>query len=451
MARKHVAFLIVYGPEVRAFLYSGLAQKLSEKYDVTIITTHPNSQVYENVNYASIVEMPNTSENRWLARLRNYSRQSHKAWLRKKDLSTWRHFLVPENNRKSPLRKRLWRALIDNAAWFHVWPIFEKLAVQSVGEQEVWRDLFRRLDLNCLIVSSLKGETILPALQTAQNMKIKLVGIVHSWKDIYVSSYISVVPDRLIMPSKTATEYMLTVNPHILRELVSVSTSLHFEKILNPDKILPRREFCDSVGLDWQRPYICYTAASPLAVLGELDILEVLLSEVAKLPDLPQVLLRVNPMDNGHQFITLQNLFQNVLVLQKPNWEWRSNEGWCSPFESDMALWINTIYHSVCNVSVPSTVTLEFASVNKPVINICFDIDQNLAQANSVSRFWDAPFYDEIKQSGYAVPTFSVEDLFAAIRHIMDDSPKVSERILFPSEHPVEDVLEQIQSVLDHA
>lgn len=448
MTRKHISFLIVYGSEVKAFIHSGLIKRLSEKYNVSIITTHPESAVFDAVDYVPIYQMPIVSENRWLAKLRKWSSRSQKALLRKKGLSTWRPMISPETPSRLPMYKRLWRSMQDTPIWYSVLPVFERQIARFLGDQPVWHKLFDDLSPDCLVVSPLKGETILPAIQTAQIMQVKVVGTPLSWKDVFVSSYISVIPDKIVMPTRTSADYMLAVNPHISPEVASISTSLHFERILNPEDILPRQEFCQLAGLDWERPYICYTAGSPLAVSGEIDVITEWLSRMTQLHSSPQVLLRINPMDDGRQYLSLQEKYPDILVLQKPNWEWLPEEDWFAALADDMVLWVNTICHSACNVSIPSTVTIEFAAFKKPVVNICFDLDMQVAEDRSIKRFWDAPFYNEVRQSGYVVPTFSIDELLVAVQRIMATSYEASSFLFFSSQTPVEDVINQIESVL---
>lgn len=448
LRRKHIAFLIVYGAEVRAFLHSGLIKKLAEKYDVSIITTHPESKVFDHIDYATVHKMPIVRERQLLARIRAWTRRSHQAWLQKKQFSTWRHFFPTQTALPLPLYRRLWHSVFQQANWYRFWRVLENLVARFWGTQESWRQLLAHLDIDCLVVAPLKGETILPALQTARHAGCKIVNITNSWKDIYVSSHISVVPDKTIMPSDASADFLLAVNPHISPSKVSVSTSLYFEKIIHPDNIFSRQQFCTSMGLDPQRSYICYTSASPLAVTGELEIVRELLLMLKDQPSQPQLLLRQNPMDDSSQFCVLQNEYPQILVVHRPNWEWNHKEDWMCAFEDDVKLWFNTIYHSVCNISIPSTVTMEFAALKKPVINICFDLDENVSKERSISRFWDAPYYDEVKQSNYAIPTFSLADLNKAIQCVIEGQSEVKETSFFPTLFPVEHVFNQIEAAM---
>ncbi len=78
-------------------------------------------------------------------------------------------------------------------------------------------------------------------------------------------------------------------------------------------------------------------------------------------------------------------------------------------------MWVATVFHAALNVSIPSTVTLEFAGPQKPVVNVCFDLPQPLSAERSCRRFWDAPFYAEAKHSPLVESAFTAEELVSRV------------------------------------
>ena len=172
------------------------------------------------------------------------------------------------------------------------------------------------------------------------------------------------IPDRLIVSSKDAARNVVLMNPRLKPDTVLVSESLHLEPFSRPSRIMGRVELCEALGLNPARPYVCYTAASPAAVVKEDRIVSFLLAAVAdgSIRGNPQIVLRLNPMEDGSRFDTLRSLYPS-LVVQKPQWEWQRDIDWCCPLESDITTWVGTVAHAALNVSVPSTVSLEFAAL----------------------------------------------------------------------------------------
>jgi hypothetical protein len=206
-----------------------------------------------------------------------------------------------------------------------------------------------------------------------------------------------------------------------------------------------RAEFGRKAGIDPARPFISYTAASPAAVEHEELVVEAL---AKALGCETQILLRLNPMEDGSRFAALPAKYPFV-VIQKPMWEWDPANDWNCPLAEDSEMWVATAFHAGLNVSVPSTVTMEFASLQKTVVNVCFDLPQPLPTERSCRRFWDAPFYAEARRSLGVEGAFSVDDLVSRVSKALK---KVESGELIVESHgqtsPVANALRLIEDVL---
>jgi hypothetical protein len=148
--------------------------------------------------------------------------------------------------------------------------------------------------------------------------------------------------------------------------------------------------------------------------------------EEGKLPNRPQVLLRVNPMEDGSRFATLAKKYPSDLILQRPRWEWFPEADWCCALPEDVKLWVSTVHYATLNVSIPSTVTLEFACLGKPVVNICFDATSDIPAETSNRRFWQGDFYREIREMDLAAPSFSAEELLSNLNRLMGNAAQTA-------------------------
>src|SRR4051812_12493185 len=64
MSRKRIAFLVAYGPEVRAFIHSGFVKAVAENHDVSIIARVRKPSAFDGLNGIPVVEMPVPRETR---------------------------------------------------------------------------------------------------------------------------------------------------------------------------------------------------------------------------------------------------------------------------------------------------------------------------------------------------------------------------------------------------
>lgn len=453
MGRRSIAILCAYGPEVRAFLHSGLAGELSRRHEVAVITVRPESGAFRGLDGLPVLRMPTSCECTLLQHVRYWSDVLHEEWMRTRRGQRWRHYLPRENglSGNGGRFRRIARAVAhweSAAAAAHV---VEGWCGRRWGTHKEWRQLFQGAGIECVLCCSYASQRTLPALQTAANLGLTTVVVPNSWKDVYSKPYVPLVPDRLAVWSEDVARDLRSVNPHVGPERIAVCGSLHLERFIEPGAVMDRVAFCARFGLDAARPFICYTAAAPAAVRNEECVVEALLRAVesGRVAGQPQVLLRLNPMEGGGRFGGLVRRHAD-LRLQKPLWEWDAERDWCCALPEDSDLWVATACHAAVNVSIPSTVTLEFTALGRPVVNVCFDLPEEQPAAASNRRFWDAEFYREIRESGLAAAAFTEGELVERISEALlrTGHGTGSSRAARAQPRPVQAVVTVIESAL---
>lgn len=437
MASKHLGIVIAFGPEVRGFLHSGLVDKLAEKYTLTIFTSNPESEVFKSApRNIAVVPFPEGGEPQRLKIWRYRASRLHAIWMEKQGTRKWRHYLDGNGGGNSGG----WRehVLFMLANYSSVWAVswFETLLSRRLGTNAAWASYFTDLNIDAVITSSYGSERTLPALQTATNMGLKTIIIPNSWKDVFTSPHLPFQPSALLVWSKENASRFIAANPWKISENIKVVGSLHISPFFITSNILSEKDFFQQMGLNWHRPFICYTAAAPKAVKNEELLVECMLKAIKNgdIPQHPQLLLRLNPMEDGTRFAHLKEYYNNDLIIQKPLWEWDASKDWCCAKKQDINLWVSTVFYATCNISIPSTVTLEFSAMKKPVINICFDLPQTSNKKISNRRFWEADFYKEIRDQNLAIPVFSDKQLITSLKKII--SSKIRETNSYSLEEP---------------
>ena len=449
---SHVALILAFGPEVRAFLHSGFGQRLASHARVTVLTANPCSLAFAGMTNLDVVALPLSSEPGWLQRLRYWVDLLHEVRMRVHGRTKWLHYL-PAGVTAS--RRRRQGARVFNALGRLPWVLegsrqLERWLGRRFGTCGAWATLIGGLGIDCIVTDSYANARTLPALQTAANLGTRVVVVANSWKDVYSKPRVPVVPDRIGVWSAGVRKDLLQVNSHVPARRTAICGLLHLERFYHPTQVIERPDFCARVGLDPYRPYVCYTAGSPAAVKNEPHIVAELLQAVQSgvFSERPQVLLRTNPMEDGTRFRELAARYSD-LVIQRPVWEWDAAKDWNCALPEDTDLWVATVFHAALNVSIPSTVTLEFAALGRPVVNVCFDLPGPLPPGVSNRRFWDADFYREVRGSGYASPAFSPGELLELVSQALrGGGQRRDTSSLFPCREPVEAVAGLIESLM---
>jgi hypothetical protein len=406
--RPHVGLLMLFGPEVRAFLYSGLAERLGRHARVSILTANPASEVFSTFRHGEVHAAPREAPSRPLKRFRGWNRHLHDAWLATQGQARWRHESSPPLAVSSIPTTSVAQTPKRFPRWLRTAHLMEYSLARHSGDGQSWERLLERLGLDCLIAADYASHSAAMALLAAARQNVATVVLANSRKDVYAHPYVDVPPDWIGVAGQPEADHLRRMSPHVRPDRIAVVGSLHLDPFLRPAEILSRDEFCRRAGLDASRPFLCYTAASPRAVTAEESIVRALLEAVEQHPARPQVLLRLNPREPGDRFGAVQARFSQC-VVQKPRWEWDPTNDWNAPLPEDLDTWVAAVHHAAFNVSIPSTVTLEFAAMGRLTLNVCFDADPQPPHASN-ARYWDAPFYRQIRRSPLVAGAFCGEE-----------------------------------------
>lgn len=445
-----IALLVAYGPEVRAFVHSGFAEALARTHPVTVFTRITEARAYRAVRGLAIQPAPAAHEPRFLARMRSLANKTHQAHLASRGRRVWNHYL--SGKPATPKRKffdHFGRWLGCSAFGVRLTSGVEGFAARCWGSDAAWAETFREQGIGALICSSHASPHTLPVLQTAMNLGLKTMVINNSWKDVYTTPRVPAVPSRLAVWNATARQDLLDANARLRANQVVVLDSLHLAPFFTPHNFMSREEHACRMGLDASRPFICYTTAAPTAARNEDRIVSLLADVIARqaLPGRPQLLVRLNPMEEGGRFQALQG--RTDVAIHKPSWEWNRALDWCCALPEDVPAWVSTVAHAALNVSIPSTVTMEFGLLRKPVINVCFDLPSALPAAESNRRFWEADFYAGIRAGGGCVPAFSESDLLQELARAMGATAGVpSSANMSGGQSPVGAAVSLVEAVL---
>jgi hypothetical protein len=89
------------------------------------------------------------------------------------------------------------------------------------------------------------------------------------------------------------------------------------------------------------------------------------------------VVLRPAPVDDATRFDWVRRDYPELLYAP-PSWVPYEPGVWAKlmPLPDDMAMLVNLTYHADLNVNFASTMTLDFAIRDKPVVNVAFDMSE---------------------------------------------------------------------------
>jgi hypothetical protein len=192
----------------------------------------------------------------------------------------------------------------------------------------------------------------------------------------------------------------LEVYPHATRSPVYTVGAPQFDVFHQEKFYRTREEFCLDQGLDPKLPIIVYAVGSPNFLKEHHGAIYLAKRISAGQLGNIQLLVRPHPVHDNAEMKELFDQFQPRVRLQKtPNAGRELTER--AQDHAQIVEWVNTFRHADVVVNLSSTVTIDAAIFDKPVVNLDFDpqpgmMDQDLIK--DVNHLWT--HFKPIAESG---------------------------------------------------
>ncbi|MCC7522733.1 glycosyltransferase [Candidatus Uhrbacteria bacterium] len=251
----------------------------------------------------------------------------------------------------------------------------------------------------------------------AKNLGIPSIGMDKSWDNITSKLILPIKPDLLIVPNSRcqdeAVQYL-----GFPREKTRPVGLPQFDRYAEPGLMENREGFFKRMGLDPAKPMLLYCAAGLWMAKDEPDVLLWLDEQIEKGRFGPlQVLVRLHPKyDCGADKLT----GTKHLVFDRPGtyvmkdltqWEYEDH---------DLRHLISSIRFAAVTANTASTMSIEAAYFDRPVINIAID-PKPVPHIMSIERYYKREHYKPIIDAGGATLARTFEEFGAQIERYLKD------------------------------
>lgn len=240
-------------------------------------------------------------------------------------------------------------------------------------------------------------------IRSAKRRKIKTVGLIHSWDNLTVNkSAMRIAPDTLIVPNEIMKREAEKLCDYP-RDRIIIAGMPHFDYYLT-EKPCAREQFFKRICGNPAKRLILFAAIGKSFTDTEWQDAQIIADAIEKglLPRDLQILVRQHP--NPASFMVMGDLKPSPHILfDIPGVRLPAGDGVSEEmlFE-DMTHLLNALFYSDVVVTTQSTMSIDAAAFNKPVINIAFDgwEQKSFYDEKSVSRLNQYTHYRPIVKSG---------------------------------------------------
>jgi hypothetical protein len=298
-------------------------------------------------------------------------------------------------------------------------------ALSAAPEVEHYRELFRRTKPAVVLCSHQRPPIVLPPVLAARSLGIPTATFIFSWDNLTSKGRIAAPFDHYLVWSDHMRGELLRYYPDISPDRVHIVGTPQFEPHADPRLIWPRDEFFRRLGADPSRPLICHSGGDAGNYSDEQSHTRVLLEAIRtrRIRGNPQVVLRPAPVDEGSRYDEVRRDFPE-LIYARPAWVHTEPGNWARvlPLPEDVQFLANLTHHADLNLSVASTMTLDFAIHDKPVVNAAFDVKSPPPLGRPLwDHYYQFEHYRPVVELGAARFARSPDDLVAHVNAYLDN------------------------------
>lgn len=417
----------------RVLQYTQLVPTLAKKSDVTIwaasfepengangwsrspaeLDTFPEVRAFREFPYNYLRRL---NEYVWDYRYKPPSRMSMMKHRRDKQAEFYIRALKPTAKVLAILRGEVW---LENR--------IEKLLLSYQRSQDAENRLGRKRPAAIVTTGPFQFEQ--PAIVTAaRKQNVPVIAYIPSWDNISTKNRMVFNYDAYLVWNEQTKKELHHFYPETRQRPVYVVGSPQFDVFHQERFHISREEFCRSQELDPNVPIIVYAVGSPNFLKEKHGALR--MAERVSNGHLGnvQLLVRPHPIHDNAEMSELFDRYRPKVRLQRTR-----NAGKAlskrTQDESEIVEWVNTFRHSDVVVNLSSTVTVDAAIFDRPVVNLDFDpqpgqADQQLIK--EVNHEWS--HFKPIAESGGVWLANDFSEVETAVKTYLKDPTLHSEQ-----------------------
>ncbi|OGF78891.1 hypothetical protein A2W54_02430 [Candidatus Giovannonibacteria bacterium RIFCSPHIGHO2_02_43_13] len=314
---------------------------------------------------------------------------------------------------------------------------FGKIAANSLGlrlnrylsayftPRGLFRDLLMKYSPVLIFSTDVQNEFDVRLLIEAKDRGIKTVGAVRSWDNLTCKGIIRIMPDKLVVNNeilKNEAVSMHNVSPDVI-EVIGIP---HYDFYADQKNRTPREDFFKGLSLNPAKRVLLFAPAGDRYVkenIVDRDIMKII---DKNLDDNWQILVRLPPTD---KVSNLENFnAPGRIIFDRPERFFATPKNNEISKSSDRRL-ADALFYCDAVVSGPSTMAVDAAFFDKPVILAGFDGIGKRPYKKSILRYYDYDHWKQVLESNGAKLCRSPEEFALELdRAISDKTYKSKER-----------------------
>lgn len=264
------------------------------------------------------------------------------------------------------------------------------------------------------------------AIAAAKKKELPIFAFITSWDNLTTKTRMSFDFDGYLVWSESMKQELWELYPTSRKRPTYVVGAVQYDIFHDKKYHLERDEFFLSQRLDQKKRTAVYCLGSPNFIKEDYGAMEFLESLDEELRDQLQVVIRPHPgfYEKDYKVLpAIREKFKSVIIQGTSHYFERVG---FQP-ESSIREWVNTFRYCDVVINTASTVTVDAAMFNKPIINLCYDSQPGRPNAQlirEINEFWN--HFAPVSNSGGVWNVDNSCELIQALKHYLKD-PSIDE------------------------
>lgn len=292
----------------------------------------------------------------------------------------------------------------------------------KINPQKEHDYLFKKHSPDLVFSTTPHEEADIGVLKSAKRMGIKKVSMPKSWDNLSKILF-SVKTDYMLVWSRFMKDQAIKLQDYKENEII-ITGIPQFDYYTNKENLLSREEFCKKLNFNPKKKIILHASAGANCC-SEIDYVKLLKQYIddGELKDV-QVLARphlgykmdIERLKEAEKYTGFAvDKSDEQSAKFKDNWDVSKNH---------LKNLFNSLYHADVCINAASTMTLDAIACGTPVINIKFDVRDDIDFGLSVKRLYFSDYVDALVKTNGTWVANSKGEFLNALRDILEKGKK---------------------------
>jgi CDP-glycerol glycerophosphotransferase (TagB/SpsB family) len=313
------------------------------------------------------------------------------------------------------------------------WPVIRRVARYLdfvLVKDNTYSQYFDKYNPDLVFLAHLFDEPEVNLLREAKKRKVKTIGYINSWDKVTSRCILRLLPDKAIVFNDIVKAEMIEHN-EMKEEDIFVSGLPQYDYFYSDESnFFNRQEFFNKISISPDKELLVYASMGRAFSTSDwdmIDFLHKLIETKGKLVKDCALLVRFQPND----FVDDVEIKKRpYLKYDQPGIRFGSKRGvdW-DMNNADLAHLYATLKHMSILICYASSISVDAAVFDKPVININYEIKENNIMLKSPTQHYNSEHYKNALKTGAIDLVGSEDELVRSINsYLLDSSIKSKER-----------------------